>query len=327
MCTECFNKVSQFNDTKNTWIENQLRLDNSVIEDETSIKDEEVLHEPDIETQDESFEIADDGEYEYPVEYIDELQFDVDSVTVDEEQEVENEKSSLHKTRKKTKKLSGFKKEKGKVLYQKLLQKCAKCSKMVEKNRMEGHLNKHNDVRPYFCNNEGCGKTFYCKLLLRLHQKSMHTGRSIVCEVCNKTFPSERSLYSHSMRHKNRVNDFLYFFYFKIKLTFFWGHQDRYNCTYCEKKFNNTNSLKRHLAIHSGVREFSCDYCSSSFYRKFNLDVHIKCCHNKDKSYLCNLCPKKFGYSRLLRDHVRRVHGEGAEVQDEEFLMTEVVEI
>jgi uncharacterized Zn-finger protein len=121
---------------------------------------------------------------------------------------------------------------------------------MIEKNRLDGHINKHMNVRPYLCEEENCGKRFYCKLLFRLHKTSIHTGIQVVCDVCQKVFPSARSLYAHSLRHRN---------------------ENRYNCDFCERKFNNNNSLKRHMAIHSGIREWKCDLCPAGFYRKFNL--------------------------------------------------------
>jgi len=170
---------------------------------------------------------------------------------------------------------------------------------------MDGHMNKHRNIRPYVCDMDDCGKAFYCKLLLRLHRKSIHTGQSIPCKFCNKTFTSNRSLYSHAMRHKN---------------------ENRYHCTFCDRRFNNSNSLKRHLTIHSGIREFACEYCTASFYRKFNLDVHIKAVHDKEKSHCCTYpnCTKRFGYSRLLREHMRKCHSLGhileIEIQGEEII-------
>ncbi|KAG5684770.1 hypothetical protein PVAND_013983 [Polypedilum vanderplanki] len=177
--------------------------------------------------------------------------------------------------------------EKGKEIYQKLLQKCHICGKQIEKNRLEGHINKHNNIRPFKCNE--CEKTFYCKQLLRLHKSSIHTNIKVKCDQCDKFFPSARALYAHTLRHKN---------------------QDRYVCEMCEKKFNNSNSLKRHMAIHSGVREFVCTICGVGFYRKFNLDVHIKNVHHQTKEFACNIdaCKKSFGYARLLKDHIKKCH-------------------
>lgn len=259
MCTKCFNILKQFNETKICWVENQNQLSDNLevkFDQEENVLNEEVEPGPEP-----LFEVVDDetliGEYEYPVEYIDEMEFNDTEIATDDSQaddkhdeEVQVKPSQKKKSsRTKVKKIADTR-EKGKDIYQKLLKKCSECSKLVEKNRMDGHMNKHLGLRPYACEVDDCDKTFYCKLLLRLHRTSIHTGQSVTCEVCNKTFPSERSLYSHNLRHKN---------------------ENRYNCNHCERKFNNSNSLKRHLAIHSGIREHKCEYCDSSFYRKFNL--------------------------------------------------------
>lgn len=322
MCTNCFDILNQFNANKICWIENQDKIMNQdenleeKFEQEENLVEEEIIVEEEVldeesQTLKQDFEMIEDaasGEYEYPVEYIDEMAFNETEIATDdsladkrdEEPEIPLE---TKKPRKRKKKI--VTKVKGKDIYQKLLKKCSTCSKMVEKNRMDGHINKHLGKRPYVCEVADCDKTFYCKLLLRLHRTSIHTGQSVMCEVCNKTFPSERSLYSHNLRHKN---------------------QNRYNCDHCERKFNNSNSLKRHLAIHSGIREYICQYCESSFYRKFNLDVHIRTVHDKDKSFFCGHCPKKFGYARLLRDHVGRNHVEKIEIQSVEFLAPNGIE-
>lgn len=46
-------------------------------------------------------------------------------------------------------------------------------------------------------------------------------------------------------------------------------------------------------------------------------DVHIKTVHQKEKSFSCEYCPKKFGYSRLLRTHMKKVH-ETVEIEEME---------
>ncbi|XP_021563435.1 zinc finger protein 653 isoform X2 [Carlito syrichta] len=42
----------------------------------------------------------------------------------------------------------------------------------------------------------------------------------------------------------------------------------------CGKKFYLSNHLRRHMIIHSGVREFTCETCGKSFKRKNHLEVH-----------------------------------------------------
>lgn len=249
MCSSCFSILNDFNQTKNIWIDNQNKFEDILaVKTETveplileevqtmAIEKEEIQDD----TKDEAVEYGDEDQEQFEILHEDEY-IEEDAETIYEPKVAPKRKSSrVEKTPK----------EKGRDNYQKLLQKCDICLKMIERNRMDGHMNKHNEIRPYVCDEPGCGKPFYCKLLLRLHRKSMHTGTSIPCDVCLKHFPSERSLYAHKLRHRN---------------------EGRYSCDYCNKSFNNSNSLKRHLLTHSGVREFSCDYCLQAFYRKFNL--------------------------------------------------------
>uniref|UniRef100_H3BCB8 Zinc finger protein 653 n=1 Tax=Latimeria chalumnae TaxID=7897 RepID=H3BCB8_LATCH len=42
----------------------------------------------------------------------------------------------------------------------------------------------------------------------------------------------------------------------------------------CGKKFYLSNHLRRHMIIHSGVRDFICETCGKSFKRKNHLEVH-----------------------------------------------------
>lgn len=52
--------------------------------------------------------------------------------------------------------------------------------------------------------------------------------------------------------------------------------------------------------------------------------MHVRTVHQKERGYSCQLCPKKFGYSRLLRAHMKKFH-EGAELVEVEMGGEEVV--
>jgi hypothetical protein len=250
--------MEKFHDYRNTCISNQSlfqvkdEIEHNVIEslepegefieeDAIDIKDEdrgggggerEEHKEDESNTISESYEFIDDdyiveeGEEEDEENENQEVLFAVEKIKQDES----NDCKIMEHNKRIVKSAS---KNKGKELYQKLLQKCTICSKMIEKNRMDGHINKHNNLRPYECKEKGCNKTFYCRQLLRLHTTSIHTNNQVACEICEKIFPSARALYSHMLRHKN---------------------EGRYSCELCAKTFNSSNSLKRHKAIHSGIR-------------------------------------------------------------------------
>jgi uncharacterized Zn-finger protein len=257
MCTKCYTALYQFNELREVWAANQEKFSIRIKEEafherEPLFVTEEQEFEEEIVVDNAAMQFTPSNEVETfncSEEYIED--FDLGDETHDTSEPTQNVNPNASNQRSRRNKIKPeLGKDKGKAIYQQLLKECGVCGKMIEKNRMDGHMNKHQDIRPYECNTEGCGKTFYCKLLLRLHQKSMHSSESVACRFCSKTFPSERSLYSHELRHKNT---------------------NRYECELCNRKFNNGNSLKRHQAIHSGIREFDCEFCSASFYRRFNL--------------------------------------------------------
>ena len=262
MCPSCYNILEDFHLVKTSWTENQQK---SFLETQVDAT-EEVSVSDDLENDHEEMIVKEDyivpEDFEITVEYVEDLVdlHEVDQIE-DETSEIEEKfETSQSRQRKKSPRIKpkiipDEDKKKGKDVYQKLLKKCDECGKMIEKNRMEGHINKHRNVRPYECEEEQCGKKFYCKLLYRLHKTSIHTGSFVECDICQKSFPSQRSLYAHSLRHRNA---------------------NRYNCECCERKFNNSNSLKRHMAIHSGIREWKCELCSAAFYRKFNLGENLR---------------------------------------------------
>lgn len=228
ICINCNQTINQLQEIKNTWLDNQEKFNFKIEAIEEAHFEDKIFE---CSQAEDDLNETEEGAIEYSEEFAIEV---ADEETLDDEDFEETietpnfliEKLQNIKERQRKTKASADQSEKavkGKEIYQKLLQQCPECSKMIEKNRMEGHMNKHNNIRPYTCNEDGCGKSFYCKLLLRLHRKSIHTGQNITCQVCLKTFPSERSLYSHNLRHKN---------------------ENRYNCEHCDKKFNNVSILK-----------------------------------------------------------------------------------
>ncbi|XP_058818517.1 zinc finger protein 226-like [Topomyia yanbarensis] len=173
-----------------------------------------------------------------------------------------------------------------KEIYQSLLLKCERCGKFVERNRMEGHINRHEGIRPYTCNVSGCGTNFHCKIALRLHTQGRHSSKQLPCDICGKVYSSTKTLY----HHKKETHS-----------------EKQFKCDICDLAFVSNARLNRHRMTHSDIREFKCSYCSKEFYRSNNLKVHLRS-HTKEKPFMCSACPKAFGYQRLLRDHVARHH-------------------
>ncbi|XP_074785977.1 zinc finger protein 653 [Athene noctua] len=75
----------------------------------------------------------------------------------------------------------------------------------------------------------------------------------------------------------------------------------------CGKRFYLANHLRRHMVIHSGVREFTCETCGKSFKRKNHLEVHRRT-HTGETPPRCELCGYRCRQRASLTWHMRR-HG------------------
>ncbi|KAJ3005481.1 hypothetical protein HKX48_000651, partial [Thoreauomyces humboldtii] len=72
----------------------------------------------------------------------------------------------------------------------------------------------------------------------------------------------------------------------------------------CGKVFTRRFNLQSHELVHSDLRPFSCDICTATFRRKFDLRRHMRSLHNQgDKPYTCDLCGLGFTRSDTLRRH------------------------
>lgn len=50
----------------------------------------------------------------------------------------------------------------------------------------------------------------------------------------------------------------------------------RYACKICQKRFVSPSKLRRHMLVHSGIKQFGCRICHSRFGQKSALVVHLK---------------------------------------------------
>ncbi|XP_050556461.1 zinc finger protein 37 isoform X3 [Spodoptera frugiperda] len=118
------------------------------------------------------------------------------------------------------------------------------------------------------------------------------------------------------------------------------SHAERQRCHLCGKTFRDRTSLRTHLFIHSGEKEFSCPRCDKRFMFRAALAVHLVThdapahlyCHQCDFSfknrmsytqhmkyslkhcdpaalkYKCIECDKRFLKESRLREHTLAVH-------------------
>ena len=79
----------------------------------------------------------------------------------------------------------------------------------------------------------------------------------------------------------------------------------KYVCPHewCKKTYDREESLQRHLARHSTVKDFVCQYCGKAFLRKSECSIHMRI-HTGEKPFECSICAKKFARATDLRIHM-----------------------
>ncbi|KAM9313321.1 zinc finger protein 653 [Gastrophryne carolinensis] len=75
----------------------------------------------------------------------------------------------------------------------------------------------------------------------------------------------------------------------------------------CGKKFYLSNHLRRHMIIHTGIREFICETCGKSFKRKSHLEVHRRT-HTGETPLQCEVCGYQCRQRASLNWHMKK-HG------------------
>ncbi len=75
-------------------------------------------------------------------------------------------------------------------------------------------------------------------------------------------------------------------------------------CLICEKHFSKTY-LREHIERHHGNREFQCNLCNKSFFRRNQLRLHLKCHNEGPRLHACLICEKRFLRRDTLQNHLK----------------------
>lgn len=202
--------------------------------------------------------------------------------------------------------------------------KCSYCSRsfrlMFQK---EYHENLHKGVKPYKC--DGCDKRFYSVSSRSYHRQHLHglTGRI----AAPKSKFREKEPFQVD---RAKAADGLY------------------DCSYCDKKFAHSNSIKQHERLHTGERPYKCASCDARFVQYSHAKRHMRIRHNltakplsdfpntvksrtkrtkvssstsseklpnlnesvdnTEQSFPCHICEDQFNNEDVLERHVQVVH-------------------
>lgn len=79
-----------------------------------------------------------------------------------------------------------------------------------------------------------------------------------------------------------------------------------YTCGICLFKFTNRYNLTIHIRRkHTKEKPFKCTYCARGFAAQSDLTIHVRI-HTGENPYSCNMCGKRFKSNSTLRKHSRR---------------------
>ena len=135
-----------------------------------------------------------------------------------------------------------------------------------------------------------CDKTHHNKADLDYHERSMHTGETVIftCDVCKATFKRKVYLNRH-MRIHNDIRPYV--------------------CKVCGKSFVKGGGLKEHERTHTGEKPYKCSTCLRGFSGRANLRRH-EMTHSGEQPFECKICGKRCNRIASLRQHMRIHTGE-----------------
>ncbi|VVD04903.1 unnamed protein product [Leptidea sinapis] len=188
---------------------------------------------------------------------------------------------------------------------------CALCTCRYETFKMlKQHMNVHYDN--YIC--QKCDSTFITKRSLMSHETT-HKEGSFKCDLCDKVFPSrQKKMYHEKTKHMGLISikhcpycDVSFRSYYQRNLHLVKVHnaEAQYKCNICHRAFVLRSLLMCHIKQnHLMERNCQCTECGHKFFSKKALKAHmIK--HTGEKNYLCEVCNKSYARKYTLREHMR----------------------
>ena len=112
-------------------------------------------------------------------------------------------------------------------------------------------------------------------------------NESLVCKYCNTNFKHPQSKHKHMRLCKQKLEDSV-----------------KFSCAVCNKQFTHKDSLLKHQRGRcKGLTSiYKCETCDKEFDRSANLKRHMAI-HDK-QHYKCNGCLKDYKWLDHFNDHI-----------------------
>lgn len=137
---------------------------------------------------------------------------------------------------------------------------CGICGVWIS-NSFSAHMRRHEGLKPFKCQVEGCEKTFLRNCDLTSHTKT-HTGeKRFACDFpnCNMRFSRPYKVAVHKRTHTG---------------------EKPYKCEFenCQREFSQSFDLTLHVRRHTGEKPYECEGCKESFILTSILKKHQQSC-------------------------------------------------
>ena len=104
----------------------------------------------------------------------------------------------------------------------------------------------------------------------------MHTSKILACEICEKTFSTNKNIVKH--------------------ISIIHGEEKKFESNVCTKTFGQKQELEIHIETNHKIKEQNCKFCGKDFARSETMIVHIKNTHKgtQKNNFKCDSCRKCF---------------------------------
>ncbi|XP_039323267.1 zinc finger protein PLAGL1 isoform X1 [Saimiri boliviensis] len=148
--------------------------------------------------------------------------------------------------------------------------RCVYCGKTFNrKDHLKNHLQTHDPNKmAYGC--DECGKKYHTLLGYKRHL-ALHAASSgdLTCGVCALELGSTEVLLDHLKSHAEEKPPS-------------GTKEKKHQCDHCERCFYTRKDVRRHLVVHTGCKDFLCQFCAQRFGRKDHLTRHTKKTHSQE---------------------------------------------
>ena len=167
-----------------------------------------------------------------------------------------------------------------------------------------------------------CDKTFKHEYSLTIHLRShaAESGKLYKCSICDKVCSTRQQLMQHRKDDHSETEKLIHCDAPGCEETFtsraaykihVKTHAEikSYICDICNKDFQSSYYLKKHMVSHENVDFsvtdlFSCKTCSKTFLRSQDLSEHLKIHDDSNKLFGCDYCGKGFADEEQHKQHL-----------------------